>query len=222
MIINKGQKVDGDPSSQAFVEPKVVIPPAQEGEQVKVQSKPVTPSQLDALMATVAVLAEQVKISSAREMRLNAAEEQLEAQRLAKRKQYANQGKEDDKNRLTRQARCKHLKGGKNRRANAMEDFCLNLHTYPSGESIIRCMVCSMKWRITDTKEVVVREGMVYKNHTGIGWSEALSMVQKSTNVRSSSEIPAENLSKVKVQLNAPIVQHEIDTTPIGVFEESE
>jgi len=230
MIINtnKGQKQDGDPSPAAFVPPKeVVVPDAvQEPESIKaVAAKPVAPlpaSQLDALMATVAVLAEQVKISSAREMRLNAQEEQLEAQRAAKRKQYANQGKEDDKNRLTRQARCKHLKGGKNRRANAMEDFLVSLFTYASGETVIRCMGCGMKWRVTDTKTEVVRDGMVYKNHTGIGWTEALAMVHKSTNTASCSEIPAVNLGKVKVQLNAPIVHAEIDTNPIGVFEATE
>ncbi len=177
------------------------------------------------MTALVAMMAQQMKIFAAREERLNKKEEEIEAQVNAKKARYRENGKESDKAHLLFQAKCRHLKGGKNRKANAVEDYNIGVHTYPDGTSIIRCLTCRMKWRPTDTKAAVVRDGFIYKNHTKIGWDEAMQLALKSSNTFSNSEISAGYLPRVKVALNnsqSGDAISDIDSTPIGVAEVSE
>ena len=196
------------------------IPTAVEQPAQAAPAAPIVVSQ-DSMTQLVAMMAKQMQIFAAREARLNAQEEELEAQRKAKRDRYKENGRESDKAHLLFQAKCRHLKGGKTRKANAVEDYAIGVHTYPDGTSIIRCLVCRMKWRPGDTKEAVIRDGFIYKNHTKKGWNEAMEMALKSSNTFSNSEISAGFLPKVKVALNNPQGGEavEIDSTPIGVAE---
>ena len=121
---------------------------------------------------------------------------------------------------LVKQSVCKHLKGGKHRRKSSTKDYAVYMHTFISGETYIKCQLCGMKWRPTDTVERVVRNGMVYKNHTGKGWREALMLMEDSTNTASRSEIPQSqwHLVESTVNLETPLLP-EIDTNPIGQVE---
>lgn len=228
MIINKGQKVDGDPGSNLAPEVKVSVPAAQP---VPVAA-PVTPvvsvaptgdPKIDALMALVMQLAENSKISALRESRLNQVEMEEQERRRAKFIQRMKNRSDDEGSLLRRQAVCSHLKGGKHRRKNAAKDYNVSLHSYILGDTVVRCLNCRMKWTPLDTPEALVRNGFVYKNHTKIGWRKALEMVQESTNQFSRSEmIGTDSLNKVKRELAGVIADAppDIDTNPIGVYQE--
>lgn len=258
MIINKGQKVDGDPGSTEVkaryvsdekakeINPDLAIPvlaevdvnapaprqtiPLKANVSAAPEAKeaPLSPAstdpKLDALMALVATMAKQLEISAQREARLKKQEDAEDARKQARVDQYKANRSDDEKTTLIRQAKCSHQKGGKSRRANAVDNFNVSFHVFVTGEAVIKCLSCGMKWRVTDTKDRVVRNGNVYKNHTNIGWAEALLMTKKSDNTMSMSEIPASNLHKVKVDLPRQISDKtaDIDTEPIGVFEEVE
>lgn len=85
------------------------------------------------------------------------------------------------------QAMCTHRKGGKLQ--SPRTDYALYHHTFTDQTTYIRCQICGMKWRRVDTKDFIIRKGETIPNHTGIGWTEALRMLQQSTNTPSSSEI---------------------------------
>jgi hypothetical protein len=82
------------------------------------------------------------------------------------------------------QALCSHKKGGKGLRGPRV-DYAISFHTFVSAESYIRCLICGMKWKNTDTAEFITRRGKKIENHTGIGWKEAYKMLSESTNTRS-------------------------------------
>jgi hypothetical protein len=175
------------------------------------------------LLSLVQALLKTSEIAAARETRL-AKQEELEEERKRNRAaQYEKNRANETTIDLQKQATCKHLKGGRNRRRNAIKDFNVYLFSYIDGEVVIKCHDCKMKWRPTDTTERVVRNGKVYKNHTGIGWREALNMVSESTNTPSSSEIPQSQWHKVQrsgVSI-ANTVGPLIDTEPIGDYVEA-
>jgi hypothetical protein len=102
-----------------------------------------------------------------------------------KRSNDAHQDKE-----LVKQARCRHLKGGTHGPKSGVIDYCLSFFTYINGESVIRCLICGMKWGAKDTESYLVRGGRQIVNHTKIGWVQAQSMFAQSTNKPSSSEVP--------------------------------
>lgn len=125
-----------------------------------------------------------------REARLAAKEEAAEAARKLrsdKLDQNAKHGQESD---LLKQARCKHMKGGRRGPKAGIKDHTVYPHTFINGETVIRCTTCSMRWKKDDTVEYLLRSGKKIKNHTRIGWHEAAAMVGQSTNTASSSEIP--------------------------------
>jgi len=92
---------------------------------------------------------------------------------------------------LVKQARCTHLKGGKNRRNTQAKDFSVYYHTYINSIPVIRCFVCRMHWGTRDTKEFLIRNDKKVPNHTKIGWDEAREMLGQTTNTPSCSEIPS-------------------------------
>jgi hypothetical protein len=121
------------------------------------------------------------------------------------------------------QATCKHLKGGKHRRATQAEDPNVSLHIFITGEVYIKCHNCNMKWRPQDTKEVRVANGKKYKNHTKIGWEEAKALFEKSSNTKTSSEIPPQMFANI-VKEFAPQSAEDVigvDTNPIGDAEDT-
>jgi hypothetical protein len=218
---NKGASQDGDPKQVKHSNPEIRAEldklDAQEAKQAQT---PAAPVDAESLQNLVQALLASSAIAMKREERLAKAEE-LELQRAANKKaQYEKNRSNETKIDLVKQSVCKHLKGGKNRRKSATKDYAVFMHTFISGETYIKCQLCGMKWRPTDTNERVVRNGMVYKNHTGKGWREALLMMEDSTNTPSRSEIPQSqwHLVESTVNLEAPNVQA-IDIEPIGIAE---
>lgn len=130
-----------------------------------------------------------------REMRLVAEDEAKVAalkRREEQRDRNARSEYEDD---LVDQAKCKHLKGGKNRIRLQAKDFAVYHHTYINRETVIRCFLCGMKWKPQDTKESLLRNGKKVANHTNIGWEEAIAMLAETSNQPSSSEVPLTTIS---------------------------
>ncbi len=83
---------------------------------------------------------------------------------------------------------CTHLKGAKGIKG-FQTDYAVYAHTFTDGSSYIRCQICGAKWRNQDTQEYLVRNGKKIANHTKIGWTEALAMLNKTSNTPSASEI---------------------------------
>ena len=161
-----------------------------------------------------------IQLMGQREARAAKAEEQDHARKEARRLQYENNRQDDEKSLLLRQASCRHLKGGKNRRRNAAVDHIVYMHTFIHGETYIKCQSCGMKWRPTDTVQFVVRNGKIYKNHTKKGWAEALEMAANSTNASSRSEIPPSQFHNVPKEVSmATPTSVEIDTDAVGEAE---
>lgn len=117
-------------------------------------------------------------------------EQNLENARKARNAQRELSARTHVEKQLVKQARCRHMKGGKHGPKSGVTDYCVGLHTYINGENIIKCMICGMKWKYQDTVEFLVRYGKKIANHTKKGWNEANEMLAQSTNKPSSSEVP--------------------------------
>src|SRR6266478_5727584 len=78
--------------------------------------------------------------------------------------------KDQDSKLLLKQARCKHLKGGKKGPKTQNKDYAVYQH------------------RFITFVEYLVRKGRKISNHTKIGWREANGMMEGSTNTMSASE----------------------------------
>jgi hypothetical protein len=124
-----------------------------------------------------------------------ARKEELDIDREKSRQaQRTRNAREIDTKALLKQARCRHLKGGKSRSKVQKIDYAVYSFTFSDADMYIRCQICGMKWRKNDTKEYLSRtdlKGRVHKiaNHTKIGWHEALEMADQSSNTGGSSEI---------------------------------
>jgi hypothetical protein len=116
--------------------------------------------------------------------------EEEEQRKAARQKQHDRNAKDEDSKYLLKQARCKHLKGGKKGPKNNQKDYSVYQFSFISGETVIRCQLCGMRWRMQDTVDFLVRNKRKVSNHTKIGWREAVTMCDQSTNTPSSSEIP--------------------------------
>jgi hypothetical protein len=135
-------------------------------------------------------LAMLLEVIMRREARLAKSEEAEEFRRNARDKQREFNAQHHSDADIDNQRNCKHLKGGKNGPRSQVRDFAISLHTYINAEQVIRCHICSAKWKIRDTKDYLYRQGKQVPNHTRIGWEEACTMLTQSTNRPSSSEIP--------------------------------
>lgn len=125
-----------------------------------------------------------------RESRAALKEEAELAAQEAKDKNRTENAKSHNQDRLLRQIRCTHLKGGKHGPRSQVRDYAVFLHSYINGEQVIKCFICGMRWKKLDTAESLVRDGRKIPNHTKKGWADAQSMLTQSTNQPSSSEIP--------------------------------
>lgn len=96
--------------------------------------------------------------------------------------------KDQDSKLLLKQAKCKHLKGGKRGPKTQSKDYAVYQHRFINFIQYIRCAICGMKWFMEDTVEYLVRKGHKISNHTKIGWREACGMMEGSTNTMSASE----------------------------------
>jgi len=68
-------------------------------------------------------------------------------------------------------------------------DYAVSHHTFPDGNTYIRCLICGAKWHKGDTVQLKWKDGKQVENWTGIGWKEAVQMVAASTNTATASEI---------------------------------
>lgn len=127
-----------------------------------------------------------------REARTAETELNLETARKARNAQRELSARTHVEKQLIKQARCRHMKGGKKGPRSGVVDYAVYLHTYINGEPIIKCFLCQMKWKVRDTVEHLVRGGREIANHTKIGWAQAQGFLAQSTNTASSSEVPME------------------------------
>ena len=112
----------------------------------------------------------------------------------ARSRQRDKNSAQENRNRLKKQAACKHLKGarggqGKMKQAQA-PDYNLSYHFFINADSVIKCHSCGMRWMEDDTAQFLFRGGYQIPNHTRVGWVEAQGMWNQSSNTQSSSEIP--------------------------------
>jgi len=146
----------------------------------------------------------------AREARAAAKEESDEAAKLIRSKKRDENSKHTTLADMAKQARCKHLKGGRRGPKAGVKDYAVGIHTFIDQSTIIKCHLCGMKWRRDDTVEYLYRKGKKIRNHTRIGWEEASAMVAQSTNTQTSSEIPMDA---------TPRVSRQEDETPVEQVE---
>ncbi|VVB52831.1 Uncharacterised protein [uncultured archaeon] len=126
------------------------------------------------------LLAERQEALLEREEKKKAAQARNEQQQ--KNAEYAEQDT------INIQKICSHRKGGKGLKGPKV-DYAVSFHTFVNSESAIRCLICKMKWKNTDTPEFLMRRGKKVENHTGIGWKDAYRMVTESSNTATSSEV---------------------------------
>ncbi len=117
----------------------------------------------------------------------------VEKVRLARAAQREKSATAHVQKQLVKQARCRHLKGGKLGPKSGVLDYNLSYHRYINGEAVIKCGICAMKWKKDDTVEYLIRNNRKIANHTKIGWQRANEMFTQSTNTQTTSEIPYEN-----------------------------
>lgn len=125
------------------------------------------------------VLEQQERLTAAKHV------QQREAARTAQRDRNA---KDQDSKLLLKQAKCKHLKGGKRGPKTQNKDFAVYQHRFINFLQYIRCCICGMRWYPDDTVEYLLRKGKKISNHTKKGWREAIEMMDGSTNTMSASE----------------------------------
>src|SRR5665213_1977300 len=92
------------------------------------------------------------KIMLQREARQALKEQQEEGAKAARDKQRDINAQSHYADANQTQANCRHLKGGRTRRATQAKDFAVYIHTYINAERVIKCQLCNAKWKIRDTK----------------------------------------------------------------------
>lgn len=138
--------------------------------------------------STTNLLVQVLTLMAGKEARdLQKQEQELKNQKQRDEKRAQN-AKGQEYERISKQARCKHRKGGTQVKDSRL-DYNVGTHVYPDGTTIITCLTCHAKWRKGDTKEYFLRKGRKISNHTHIGWAEAVGMYQQSTNTITKSEI---------------------------------
>lgn len=156
---------------------------------IKGNTKPaqtIPAANLDA--GTVNLLAQVLQLMAAKEGRELQKQEQDLVNNKQREAQRAKNARGQEMERIAKQARCKHRKGGGAVKDSRL-DYNVGTHVFPDGTTIISCLTCRAKWRKGDTKEYLLRKGRKISNHTHIGWAEAVGMYQQSTNTITKSEI---------------------------------
>lgn len=128
-----------------------------------------------------------------KEGREAATAQQNEERRKQIQKQRDRNAKDQDSKILLKQARCKHLKGGKRGPKTQNKDYAVYQHRFIAFTQYIRCRICGMRWYEKDTQDYLLRldkNGVERKisNHTHKGWREAVEMTDASTDTPSASE----------------------------------
>ena len=144
--------------------------------------------QADLNNGTVNLLVQVLTLMGQKEARLLQQEEQERKNNAQREAQRAKNARGQEYERISKQARCKHRKGGSAVKDSRL-DYNVGTHTYPDGTCIISCLTCRAKWRKGDTAEYFLRKGRKIANHTHVGWVEAVGMYNQSSNTATKSEI---------------------------------
>lgn len=123
-----------------------------------------------------------------KEGREAAAAQQLEDRYKAIKKQRDRNAKDQDSKVLLKQARCRHLKGGKRGPKTQNRDYAVYKFRFIDFSMYIRCRICGMRWFPKDTVEYLYRNGHKISNHTHKGWRDAIDMTEASTDTEGASE----------------------------------
>jgi hypothetical protein len=117
------------------------------------------------------------------------------AEKKAKAEAYAEKEKQrrlnaeyNQQEKQQAQSLCSHRKGGRGLKGPKV-DYAVSFHTFVDASSYIRCLICGMKWKNTDTDEFLIRRGEKIHNHTGIGWAKAYKFLGESSNTATASEV---------------------------------
>jgi len=106
--------------------------------------------------------------------------------------QYQKISEYNEKTELNKQRLCTHLKNQPSKlyrsAPSIRTDYAVSHHTFPDGNTYIRCLICGAKWHRGDTPELWEKNGKMVENPTGIGWRQAIKMVAESTNTSTASE----------------------------------
>ena len=142
-------------------------------------------------------------LMATKEARIAEDEQNKEVARLARNAQREKSSKAHVEKQLVKQARCRHLKGGKLGPLGGVPNYNVTMHTFIQNQTVGKCNNCGMKWQPGDTSEFLFRlDGKGVKrriaNHTKQGWTEFQAMVIQSTNTATSSEVPLQVQSVVK------------------------
>jgi hypothetical protein len=95
------------------------------------------------------------------------------------------------------QSLCTHRKGGRSGFNPAFVNFAISHHTYVDATTVIRCLICGMRWKPGDTKQFLIRRGIQIPNHTEWGWADAHKAMKQTTNTATSSEMVMNYVAKV-------------------------
>ena len=151
---------------------------------------PAVPAVKSVAETTATKLDRLLELMSAKEARILEVEESTAKAYAARAAQREKSTVAHLQKQLVKQARCRHLKGGRKGPRSGVLDYAVYLHTFINGESIIKCFICNMRWKSQDTVDFLVRNGRQIANHTKIGWAQAQGFLMQSTNTASSSEVP--------------------------------
>src|SRR5579859_3155474 len=163
-----------------------------------------------------------------KEGREAAAAQAQEDRRKQIQKQRDRNAKDQDSKILLKQARCKHLKGGRKGPKTQNKDHAVYQFQFIDFSTYIRCRICGMKWFPKDTTEYLVRldkSGKERKisNHTHKGWREAQEMCDASTDTMATSErLPnvapnANNLDAAGLEVQTRFVDKETNEVLEGI-----
>jgi hypothetical protein len=147
--------------------------------------------------------------------------------RLAKQKARMSGAHEAERAAAVLVLRCDHLKGKAGQRAfGAKVDYALSKHTFVDGTERIKCLKCALAvWNIrnhgkipADTQQIIWRDrGNGYEQlpnpsyvkgnpkYPGIGWNEAVALLESTSNKESKSEVVMDNPQSVIAQSDAKL-----------------
>lgn len=153
-----------------------------------------------------------------REARQVAEDEEKKQRLILKQTQQGKNSQANEAEQRMIQMKCKHMKGGKLVNKDK-KDYAVSMHVFIDVTRVIRCHICRMKWKEKDTKEFIYRDGNKYRNHTGIGWREAFTMLESSSNTQTASEAILTMAANHGSPTAAPTINAPFDieqyTTPI-------
>lgn len=113
-----------------------------------------------------------------------------------------------------KQKMCTHQKNLKSKHhvtpAAIKIDYAVSYHVYPDAEAAIRCLICGATWHKGDTTERWMKQGVLVRNWTKLGWIEALKMVKESSNTPTQSEFPVIHQAYVPLPTSNEITDEEL------------